>query len=744
VRDRKRILIVEDSATQAERLQLMLEDRGHQTTIAHNGSEALARLSDFDPHLVISDIVMPVIDGYELCRRIKCDAGLRQIPVLLLTALSDPKDVLKGLESKADDFLVKPYKEEALLQRVNAALDDTAPRTGDEPGPGVDILFQGEHFTITASTRQVLNLLLSTYEAAVHRQSELVVAQRDLKQFSLQLEDKVAARTAKLQDELAERRRTEELLRRTEQMLQSITNGINDSITLIAADHRILWLNATALRRAGADRAEDVIGKFCYDVRRHPNEECKASTSICPIAAYLKTGTPAARTHTDFTADGKPYVCEVTAYPIHDDLGVPVSFISLSRDLTERLRFEQGLIEAAEKLTRLDQMKSEFISVASHELRTPMAAIKNAVDIILKKRAGDITEAQEKFLSMADRNVNRLTELVNSILDISRLESGKMELNLVKADVGGIVDRVIDTLAPLADGKAIAIERRIEEGLPQVYLDPSKIEQVLINLVGNAMKFTPAQGTIRIAVRVLRNPVGGVGTEERLEISVKDDGIGISTANVKHIFDKFFQVEGTLAGRQPGTGLGLAIARGLIEQHGGELKCASTEGEGTVFTMIIPIRSREDVFSSDLERELAKVLPQHERVTLLIIGVNECRFIQEACERDREKLMLAIMSAVTSVKLRPSDVVKLSSQTGEIVMILAGTGSKGGAIVRDKIIEKLPTVFATHCGDLVDLSYSCRMANYPLDARSARDLVETARPQRRQSDEHQSANPRRG
>ena len=194
------ILIVEDSPTQAEELQYILEKNGYQVAVAHNGREALDMLATKKPILVISDIVMPEMDGFDLCRRIKENDGLKEIPVILLTALSDPEDVLRGLECGADNFIIKPYEESYLIARVHHMLINTELRKGSKLQIGVEIFFKEQKYFITSERQQILDLLLSTYETAVMKNHELKTVQEKLEVLNEQLEEKVSERTAELRE----------------------------------------------------------------------------------------------------------------------------------------------------------------------------------------------------------------------------------------------------------------------------------------------------------------------------------------------------------------------------------------------------------------------------------------------------------------------------------------------------------------------------------------------------------------
>ena len=209
-----RIVIVEDSATQAEMLRRMLVKEGYAVSIARNGVEGLAMVKDTVPDLLISDILMPEMSGFELCRQIKDDGRLGGMPVILLTALNDAKDVIKGLECGADNFITKPYDEKCLLSRIRYILLSREFHLAEQMDMGIEIYFAGQKYYINSTRQQILNLLLSTYENAVQKNGELLHTQEALKELNEQLEVRVAERTASLLQEIAERKRAEDEIRR--------------------------------------------------------------------------------------------------------------------------------------------------------------------------------------------------------------------------------------------------------------------------------------------------------------------------------------------------------------------------------------------------------------------------------------------------------------------------------------------------------------------------------------------------
>ncbi|MBI2295189.1 MAG: response regulator [Betaproteobacteria bacterium] len=187
-RETVEVLVAEDSPTQAQRLQHILEQQGYRVTVTANGRQALEVARRRKPTIIISDVVMPEMDGYELSRTIKADPGLGDVPVILVTTLSDPQDVIRGLECCADNFILKPYDEHYLLSRVQFVLVNREVRQSERVGMGVEIVFNGQKHFITADRLQILNLLLSTYDAAIQRNKELKHSQEELRSLNAQLE----------------------------------------------------------------------------------------------------------------------------------------------------------------------------------------------------------------------------------------------------------------------------------------------------------------------------------------------------------------------------------------------------------------------------------------------------------------------------------------------------------------------------------------------------------------------------
>ena len=265
----------------------------------------------------------------------------------------------------------------------------------------------------------------------------------------------------------------------------------------------------------------------------------------------------------------------------------------------------QEIIEANIKLAKLERLKSEFISIVSHELRTPLTSIKNSLDILMSGRCGEITESADKFLSMAMRNAQRLSGIINDLLDLSKIEAGKMDFNFAPTNINTVIDYVKSALSEVAKSKGLTIITEQEQSLPDISADAQRLEQVLTNLVSNAIKFTPENKTITISSRLINSKNIHINEYfkdniklcdgDYILVCVKDEGIGIAEKDLLHAFDKFAQIENSLSRKAGGTGLGLPIAKQLLEAHKGAIWCDSELNKGSEFYFAIPVAKIEQL-----------------------------------------------------------------------------------------------------------------------------------------------------
>ena len=397
----ERILVVEDSRTQATALMLMLESEGFSVVIAKDGASGLRTAVAGGIDLVMSDIEMPGLNGYELCRSMKDTPQTKDLPVILLTATNNPMAIVKGIESGANGFLTKPYEAEDLLGLVNKLLHPT-----EEGSPAARL--HGRRFLLGSPKQQMLDLLTSTFEEILTRNEELIDAKN----------------------------------------------------TAVQQSH----------------------------------------------------------------------------------------------------------------------FKSNFLASMSHELRTPLNAIIGFSELLQDQQFGTLNSEQREFVDSVVSSGRHLLALINDILDLSRIEAGRMSLEKASIDVPQLVDGLRADLASLTFKKNNTLEITMEEGLPKLSADPTRFRQVLYNLLSNAIKFTPEGGRTILDVR---------REDSKILTSVSDTGIGIKEKDLPRLFKEFERIESD-GPRVEGTGLGLAVTKRIVDLHGGSISVTSTFGKGSTFSVLWP------------------------------------------------------------------------------------------------------------------------------------------------------------
>lgn len=285
------------------------------------------------------------------------------------------------------------------------------------------------------------------------------------------------------------------------------------------------------------------------------------------------------------------------------------------------------------KLEKLERLKSEFISIVSHELRTPLTSMKTSLDIILSGKAGEINQKITTFVETAKRNVIRLSGIINDLLDLSKAEAGHMEFNLKFYNINSNIEFVAKTFESLAKEKKIELKLNLDKNLEPLYIDDKRIEQVLANLVSNALKFTNEDGQVTVSskkvnaseidkTKVFESEKYDIKGEYAL-ISIKDSGIGIAPSDLSKVFDKFQQIENSLSRKTGGTGLGLSIAKQLIESHNGFIWIESEINKGSEFFFAIPIISKKQSFFKDLEIMLKNAKNKNSSLGFVMIEEQE-------------------------------------------------------------------------------------------------------------------------
>lgn len=251
--------------------------------------------------------------------------------------------------------------------------------------------------------------------------------------------------------------------------------------------------------------------------------------------------------------------------------------------LIERVRelktLYKELQKRVEELTNANRAKDEFLSIVSHELRTPLTSLTGFLSVLLEEEAGPISEQQRKFLGIAKQSASRLNLIISDLLDVSRIESGRLNLEMGECSLHDILQTSFEGLKASAAIKGLQLRLHSLPALPEIWGDPSRLQQVVDNLVSNAIKFTDCGGEIDV-----------IGEEKGdfLQVSVRDTGPGLSSEEQSKVFDMFYQADASTRRSAGGAGLGLAIARGIVNMHGGQIMVQSEKGQGATFTFLIP------------------------------------------------------------------------------------------------------------------------------------------------------------
>ena len=252
------------------------------------------------------------------------------------------------------------------------------------------------------------------------------------------------------------------------------------------------------------------------------------------------------------------------------------------QDLEAKIHDRTKQLESAlAEVQNISKTKSDFISAVSHELRTPLTSIKGYASILMQGKLGNVPESVKERLGKINTHSDNLVKLINELLDISRIESGKAEMNLTQCDLSALIDSIHDLLTPQLKDKNIKFIKNVNANIPAMMLDSSQADRIFINLIGNAIKFTPEKGAISVSAKL---------NSDIVTVEVADTGIGISKNDIGRLFDEFYRVDNQINQNVKGTGLGLPLAKKIVEAHGGKMWVTSTVNQGTTFHFTLPVK----------------------------------------------------------------------------------------------------------------------------------------------------------
>lgn len=379
---------------------------------------------------------------------------------------------------------------------------------------------------------------------------------------------------------------------------------------------------------------------------------------------------------------------------------VMLRFGKLQRALHEK----SALLEKANTdLHKLDMLKSEFISTVSHELRTPLSITKEGINLVLQEITGKLNQQQKELLEVAKNNIERLNKIIGDILDISKIEAGKMLLHKSSTDMVQIVKDIFSFYRESAEQKGVNFNINIPNQRIELYIDADRVIQVFSNLVSNALKFTKEGGSVKIKLE---------NSEKELLCSVEDTGIGISFSDQDKLFDKFQQFGKTMGPGEKGTGLGLSIAKKIIQMHRGNISVQSELGKGSKFIFTLPKYLPEDIIKECVKSGIRQA---EERVSKFSVLIISSEFLLDS------SIFLDMENCIKNILHRSSDSTLIYKS--RIVIFLGDTDNEGAQIVKKRVLDTCNNV-ACQARDIKQkLNFNTYIITYPEDVLSEGELI---------------------
>lgn len=649
------VLVVDDERRNRELLEVMLVADGYRVSLASSGQEALHLVAASPPDLILLDVMMAGMDGYQVATALKGSAKTAHIPIIMVTALSNRKSRILGLGAGAEEFLTKPVDRAELSLRVRSLLRLKA------------YADQYDHYS-QALEKEVANRTRELNERTeiLEQKTQLLIEQAallDLAQDAIMVQDLEGRVRFWNPGAVAMYgwSREEALGRSSSELLQeeSTTSDQEREAELLMRDHwegevvrrhrdgrRIDVTNRLTLQR---DRNRNPVQVLSLDTditgRKQAELERKALTERLSLATAVaqvgvweweRSGNSLTWDATMFDLYGLPPLCPLpydvwaaAIFPedraaveavrrkviddkgsgsaefritrpdgamrdisaiekaVLDGSGSVVRVVGVNHDVTEQRAAEKALAKLREDEMRF---KDDFLSHVSHELRSPLTAIKQFTSILRSGLAGDLNAEQHQYQAIVIKNVHQLQSMINDLLEVTRLETGKLILQFGSVDIATVVEAALETLQVTARSKCVSLSGALQ-GLPPVYADETRLLQILTILLDNAVKYTPAGGEILVRGGRLQADPGF------LLVEVSDTGCGIESGISEKLFERLYQAPEEGKSSRNGLGLGLYICKELVLRHGGEIWVKSEPGSGSTFSFTLPLYSLDQLIA---------------------------------------------------------------------------------------------------------------------------------------------------
>lgn len=544
----RKVLLVDDSPTQLTKVKFGLEDEGFRVITASDGVDGVSRVYEHNPDIVVSDIEMPELDGYQLCRLIKNDPELSHIPVILLTHRGQQHDKFWGREAGADFYVVKEKDLSPLFETLQKSIELSQMKTKGKSTPQKRESMTGDKLRHKVTELLDDLLLESTIAGRI----------REISRFAYDI------------DELMEN------------LFTLFSDLLDSSVACLAVeDGDFITLHMKCLKNYD----ERVIEKVKQDVwNAYSGVDRKLR-----IKYYGKTCEEPGRRSAILKSK------LIFPFQVKEDMRAVMALFDERNEMYrgKALRIVKKvcaeldmLIKYMAKLNEIEKIKADFTSMIVHDLRSPLAGVFGLLKLMRKDRLGKVNEKQKQTLSQILGTINKLLNLVNDMLDVSKLESGHLDVFPKKVSFNEILEEALHNIEILAEEKSIEI--CVNDVSNPIYVsgDALRLEQVLINLLSNAIKFSNENSRIIVSTRKDENPNY---QQRRLIVSVQDFGIGIDEESIDLIFDKYRQTKKGTIKAAKGTGLGLAICKMIVEAHDGKIWATSKEKQGSIFSFTLPL-----------------------------------------------------------------------------------------------------------------------------------------------------------
>jgi PAS domain S-box-containing protein len=639
------ILLVDDNADMRAYLSRLL-GREHEVRTATDGWQALQRIGERLPDLVLTDAMMARMDGFELLERLRADPATAGLPVVMLSANASEEARVHALEMGADDFLVKPFHGRELLARVSGALRlAQARREAVEREQSVRAEVEqvleslGEGF-VAVDPQWHFTYVNSTAETIYGRPREDLIG-RDLwscfpevaqsvfgEPFRRAMRERVALTIEGPYDPLTgwfevsvypvasgglsfhfrdilQSRLMERALRESEARFREMAEAMPQILYVTDAQGRIEYVNSQWKAFTGQDSAqlEDLPGVIHADdlavlLRRWED----ALRNPLPLAAEFRLR----------AADGSWRWFLTRAVPVFDDQGKVLRWYGTSTDIDASRRNAEALAQAHAALQQVERRKDQFIATLAHELRNPLAPLRNGVQLLA---LGGGPDGGARVQAMMRRQIDHLVRLVDDLLEVSRITSGKVVLQRARVPIDEVLVSAAESSRPVVEAARHSLHVDVDEvaGL-RVDGDPMRLGQVIANLLNNAAKYTEPGGHIALGAR----REGG-----EVVIEVQDNGVGLAPEMLEEVFQPFVQVDRSAARAQGGLGIGLSIVRSLVELHGGRVRAGSPGlGRGSTFEVRLPLADTPAQVPAPASPGTAPMLRSGEGPSVLVVDDN--------------------------------------------------------------------------------------------------------------------------